>query len=375
MGKYRYLQLPLLSINVLPQVRKTFEKEGIEDLANNIVHNGLIQPPTIAIYTEAEMQSDLHFINLVKGLDLSLGDMKYEMAEDGTKLYYRLIAGERRFRAHMSLYMNGCKDCREAGRSGEECYVFHFDSLLIEARARPGIDPIEAKSIQFHENTYSPPPVHEEAYELEEMYRFLKKFDPSYNMTKFSRFAGVGTEKIRRALLFTELPEEIQALVKTKTASMSHVLELKPLVDLGEKGKYLLGRAIEILQLHQRVRVEEFHKQVQTLLDNLTQHSLFGEAPLLTQKAKRQVVAREMISGLAHWNHYLHRVRSLRSRGVVGRDKPFSGISPGRWIVHIMNSLEELVPGFHLTTGQRQALERVSFEKTSGVLGGVTASA
>lgn len=370
MGKYKYLQLPLLSINVLPQVRKTFEKEGIEGLADDIAHNGLIQPPTIALYTEEEMQGDLHFINLVKNLNLSLDDMKYETAEDGTNLYYRLIAGERRFRAHVWLYMNGCEDCRKAGRSGEECYLSHFDSLLIEARVRPGISPVEAKSIQFRENVYSPPPVHEEAYELEEMYRFLKKSAPSYTLAAFSRFAGVGTEKIRRALLFVDLPEDIQALVRNKVASMSHVLELKPLIDLGTQGAYLLNRAIEILQLQQRVRVEEFHKQVQTLMENLTQHSLFGETPLLTQKAKREIVARETIPGLALYHSYLRRVQSLRIRGLIGRGKVYSGLSPGRWVVNILHNLEELVPGFHLTAAQREALERFSFEKpfeTEGV--------
>lgn len=349
-----------MAVNVLPQVRKTFDPLELRELANDIAGNGIIQPPIVAELDAEMMQKHLDFVFEVKGVRLDLSEMK----QMPNGMYYYLIAGERRFRAFMLIHDEGCGECRELGRPGNECYRMHVDEeFLLETRICPNPEPVIAKSIQFRENRHIRPPLHEEAYEYEEMFRYFRKQDPSYTLKKFALYVGSGTEKVKRALNFTELPDHIRELTEKGLASMSHVLELKQLIDLPQGGKYLTAKAIEYLASHPKVSHEDFRERVVALLENINQASLFEESPVISKRARRDIVGKQSIPYLVRYKEYLDITERLQRHGLIGKGKIYSGISPGNWVRWIAENIEKLTPGFKLTKAQRRALARLSFER------------
>ena len=262
-------QIPLLKVNVLPQVRITFKPEETLELANDIAANGLIEPPIVAMLNIVSMQKHLDFVNKLKNLALKLSDLKSVTVDDQT-FYYYLLAGERRYRAHMILYYEGCTKCRESGKDQHQCYHQHIDQKeRIDVRLCVGISPLKAKSIQFRENNHRRPPLHEEAYAYAEMFECLNMDGQKYSLKRFAQYVGVGAEKVRRALNYIELPDEIRMLTESNLISMSHALELKRLIDLDNKSDYLVRRQIEYLLLTPRVRLQEFHTRITQIIEGL----------------------------------------------------------------------------------------------------------
>ena len=67
----RYLRL--YYINILPQMRRTFDKIG--ELADSILRNGLIHPITVAELTREEAQKYLEIINQINNTHVSIEDL------------------------------------------------------------------------------------------------------------------------------------------------------------------------------------------------------------------------------------------------------------------------------------------------------------
>jgi hypothetical protein len=311
------------------------------------------------------MQEHLDFVNKLKKTKLSLKDMK-STRKMGQTFYYYLIAGERRYRAHLLLYEHGCTKCREAGQTSKHgCYRHHMGSdNLMDARVCVKIKPLVAKSIQFRENNHRRPPDHEEAYAYAEMLACLRLDNSKYSLKEFAEYVGVGTEKARRRLNFTELPEEIRVLVEDGFISMSHALELRRLIDLGGNSSFLVAKQIEYLLTTPRSksRLDDFRARITQIIEGLDQTSLFEEE-LLTKKDRRSVVAAHLIPVLATQKGYLDHVDRLIQSGYVGKGKLFSGKSPGRWVEFIIRNVEKIVPGFRLTKRQNLALAVLDLEQ------------
>src|ERR1035437_2323984 len=139
--KFQRHYLPLDSINIIVQPRKTFEE--INELADNIAENGILNPPVILMLNKEECAEYLQTINFVWKIEYSPKDLissKYE----GEIVYFILIAGERRFRACKILFEQGCSLCREKGKEViyGKCFKKHFNRSTVEVRLCIGIKPI-----------------------------------------------------------------------------------------------------------------------------------------------------------------------------------------------------------------------------------------
>ena len=95
---YEELQIPLETINILPQPRKTFEK--IDELANDILEKGLINPLLLARFNRENCEKYLKAINILwkKEIKKAIKTENLNRNPDDNH-YYILIAGERRLRA------------------------------------------------------------------------------------------------------------------------------------------------------------------------------------------------------------------------------------------------------------------------------------
>ena len=112
--------IPLISISASPlNPRKTFDQHGIEELAENIKRQGLLQPITVRpVYTDV--------------LD---GETR-EVVSSATS--YEIVCGERRYRA-VSLTGSETIPCIVREMTDDEA----FDAMITENLHRKDVDPIE----------------------------------------------------------------------------------------------------------------------------------------------------------------------------------------------------------------------------------------
>ena len=71
----------------------------------------------------------------------------------------------------------------------------------------------EAIELQFNENRYSAPPLHEEAEAAWRLYRYKQKKDPKLTISAFAKSIGRRPEWVSSALRFCRLPGTIQSYV------------------------------------------------------------------------------------------------------------------------------------------------------------------
>lgn len=356
--EYIHMRVPLLSVNVLPQVRKTFDEESIEELANDIAVHGILQPSICGLLSPEEMQEHLDLENRINKTDLRLDQMISHQGQ-----YLRLIAGERRYRAHMFLYKYGCTKSIEEGQTGKDYYLERFGSLEMEIRACVEINAYDAKSIQFRENNHKRPPLHEEAYSLREAFDTFREFNESYTMKALAEFAGMGIEKIRRALAFTHLPEIIRSSVESGLIKYGHAIEFKKIAELEEEqiSSKLLMEHYDFLLTRPRLTLADFRNRVMRSIELLDQTSLFDQ-PEITSVNRRRVVAQHLLPYLTVYEEYLRQIKRLKENGLLGRGKVFSGISPNGRVKNLLSSLEELIPGFKMTKRQIDSLKKLNLD-------------
>ena len=326
--------VPFEGVNVLPQGRKTFE--DIEELAENISNYGLMNLPIVATLDEEHAIQYLNVINTLWGTEFKIEELTSLPDADGSPSYTVLIAGERRYRA--------CKELRDAGRFEE---VFGRDEL--EVSYRNNIPPMEAIFRQASENTYMSVPPHEEAVYYSEMYRIIKMADPNYSLAQFARKVGRNERKVREALRFCMLPQQIQDYVKDGFIPYGTACEIARLAqaDAGEEDiEFFANKA-----LTGRMRVDEFRNVINGYFNSRkgTMFEIFQDTQTEeTRRASfRKVVKREYVMGLWSFIHYFRHVMHLFETGKLGEElAPFSDGSPRRLFGELLVLQRDLLPHF-----------------------------
>ncbi len=230
------LELPILDINRSPyQPRRDFKEEELQELADSLKNNGLVQPPTVRKTPEGK---------------------------------YELIAGERRMRAAQ---LAGWKKIRVT---------------LVEA------DDLTAAAMTMTENLQR-----EDLNPIEEAISY-KTLQDRFNLTQadVAERVGKGRATVANAVRLLELPDEVKILIQNKLLSTGHAKVLLSLDDT--KDRILLARdcvndQLSVRALEKkiaRLQMPDLPKQhgtpdlpdgyVRSLMDKLKKH--FGCAVRLT---------------------------------------------------------------------------------------------
>ena len=210
-NRYMIGYVHLRLINILEQPRKTFT--GIEEMADNIARYGLLLPMVVLRYDEDHCQELLNANSKYWEVDEVPIDLLVSYPQAGEKIYYILDDGERRTRALWHLVNPGCKYCNDAYGPQEpwECLYRHFPHGLIPVSLRFNTPIREALAIQQGANRHEEVPHNEQARSWQKQYRFLKaEMDPNLTIPTFAREVGVSPARMRDAIGFCELPEEVQ---------------------------------------------------------------------------------------------------------------------------------------------------------------------
>ncbi|MFH1036664.1 MAG: hypothetical protein V1756_01165, partial [Patescibacteria group bacterium] len=201
-------RIPLAIINVLPQPRKTFK--DIDRLGNSIAAKNIRNELQVGRYGAKHCQMYLDEINELWTTDFRLDDLIC-VVEEGIKVYYVLIDGERRYRACVYLRDTGCDKCQK--RQDGNCYTHHFGDLKVDVRISENISPDDAIDIQAQTNIHHRVPPYEEAEFYDRLFKRRKARDQNYSIGEFAYDMGRSTDTIRQAIKFCELPPEFQKYV------------------------------------------------------------------------------------------------------------------------------------------------------------------
>jgi len=330
--------LPLGLINTLNQVRRTFDRNDIRSLAENICKWGLIDPITAVSFTRELCQE---YINLTNKHHRSNHQLQELLpAADGR--FIIMLSGERRLRAHRLIWAEGCAVCRE--RYGQEppgtCFTRHFGPFgLVENEAGAGgfirahlyrdIPAIDAIDIQLSGNSYIPPPDAEMMEICSLQFRVKREKNPRLTIADFARSIGKSPSTISDYLKIFELPQEVLEFFQKGFISSGIAREIAFLQDNGEKDLMWWTRRAAL----GRLKVGDFKKKVRDHLASRQQTMLEIFDQAAEQAAKRdyekKVVAQEMLAGVYWHTSYFKQILAMFNNGKLGQlDSPFSSKSP-----------------------------------------------
>lgn len=255
-------------------------------------------------------------------------------------VYYILIAGERRFRSMRDILHLNKVPCSVA-------YNIPFEKAI---------------KLQFSENIHVEVPPDEEAQALNYVWPLTKALEPEYTLEQFARDVGRSQERVRRALRFCRLPQDIQDAItetketksrRTRYALVCELVRAYEAIGFGEDE--LRGRATSILYANS-LKVEEYRRKVTQEILNFRygQRDMLGlfeanQEALERIMAIRKPLARNLLPFFWLYHHFANDAIKALEAGKLSFDKrvhsPFSPHSPKRIIkaTHVLER-ETLLP-------------------------------
>ena len=336
--------LPLDIINVLAQPRKTFEE--IELLGDDVGGKNLYELLLVARFTEKRCKEYIKEVNDLWETHYKIDNLASRL-ENGEKIFYVLIDGERRFRGCLYLRDVGCESCRaEFGEGG--CYERHFGDLNVEVRIIKDPSPDELIDRQASANIHRRVPPYEESRFYNKLFQRRKKKDPSYTRARHAKRMGRSTELMNQHIGFwEELPVNIRENYKDGKNSWGIAMELLRLSRAGlseEELQYWF-----VLSVTGKHKVEDFRKLINEFLNtkNSGQSSLFDIFDEKQQKELKKgqfkkIVEKHSIAGIWAIFSYISKVNQLFEEGKLGKeDSIYSYMSPLRVCKRLANTHEE----------------------------------
>ncbi|HRH25087.1 MAG TPA: hypothetical protein PLQ20_01985 [Candidatus Paceibacterota bacterium] len=354
---FLFAYLPLDLVIRFPQVRETFEQSELQELADDIANDDVIQPSIVFRFSEKDFYTYVEILNKISNTRLNVDGAPFEQDSKGARWFYVLIAGERRFRAHKLLWDEGCSDCKKKSEEQNtplkigECYKKHDVLVYGKIKVNMGINQKleRAKSIQFRENLYVKPPVEQEAQALRNYYNYLKEIENGLTISGFAKKVGFSAERVKKAIWFCDLPSKIKMAVKEKLISYGNALEVYKITQIQNIDPQTRARIVDqetdYLLIHPKIKVEDYRIRVKSIIESFQTLSLFDLNSLaMNTKQKRKVVERNSIQALVLYSGYLDKVSLLRFQGVIGKGKMFSEESPTKWLQKILQNVQNLGP-------------------------------
>ena len=224
--------VPLDAINELPQVRTSYNSASLEELATAIIVDShfeedahdvtsesfdLISPLTVGRHSRASAARYIadhgDYYKIPEEDRLQLRELVWN--DDGNTIIS--ISGHRRKRAIGILL---------------ERFEIETDEALVSAHVKNNISFAEAQGLQLRENVYDRPPAQDEARAIDLFYRDIQRRTGSApSIKQFAAQVGFSETKVRDALAFASLPENVQAFTYDNLLSYTTVRRLKNLQD------------------------------------------------------------------------------------------------------------------------------------------------
>lgn len=341
-------RIPLYSINVFEQPRKTFEE--IDNLALNIARHDLLHPLIVAQMNPKEAQEYLDAINKVWKTSHTTEELTPSSKDEkGEDTFLILIAGERRLRSFKLLDSTGCLDCQENYGEGS-CFTRHFgDEKKVEVKLMTHYNPFDAIEIQFIENTHMRIPADEEALSYDMLYSVRKKEKPSLTISEFARNMGRSPSVISSALRFAKLPDYVQDYVRKGALTYGMAVE----VERAREGLNLdeTNTQFYVVKALAHRKVEDFRKaisgEIEQRKSQQTMLGLFTQAQEIeTRKlAVRRTVGQEIIQAVWGNMGYMDKVRRLVEEGKIGKEQsPYSMKSPLKVLKASVEQINRILP-------------------------------
>lgn len=346
-----YVNFPIDQIGALRQMRQSFKRETIQQLAKSIQRSTQLNPGIVAALPKEEAALYLRNINRTWGTFYRLTNFKEVDIEEKGRFFLFLVAGERRFRA---------------------CKVAKLPTYYCQMRF--GLSFSDAISLQAHENLHEDVPPQEAAALYALMWRTEKEDDAKLSLKAFAKRMGKSVDYIKRAVRFVTLPVSVQKLILPtqefgKGVSYGILCELARLDEAHKKhGKPLseteLKQKAYVLLAHQRT-VKAVEKVVSTDITHL-EHVASGVRPLFDLSPPDELVKfakKHVTTGLETYlgdaRNHLRRVAALHKDESIGQV-----VSPGTVdaVCHTEEDLRNLAPAIlEATKGARgvQKLRKV----------------
>ncbi len=222
-------------VNIIDQVRKTYDQETIIGLADSIASLGMLQLPLIAaLTTRAKADAYVSYFNLALGSQTQAAELVSDLE---TGYFYVVIFGHRRTLANLILFERGCSDCQESDSQdhARNCIERHVNLSPdgMEVRIVVDPDPRAALDMQLTENTAEPLTIDVIADRLRRRWTIAKRLEPKLTMAAFGRSINQRPAFVRSALAFCELPAEVVTATKKKAISFTSAIELSRLQAAG----------------------------------------------------------------------------------------------------------------------------------------------
>ncbi|OGY23180.1 MAG: hypothetical protein A2172_02260 [Candidatus Woykebacteria bacterium RBG_13_40_15] len=339
-------------INTVSQPRKEFP--DIRELADSIARHGLLYPLVILKLDEEQCRKYLGNLNAIWESEHCIEELTV-VREGKKRIFYLLLAGERRLRAYRHLWKKGCSDCLEV--YGKEkrgtCFRRHISvEGMIPTRICENMPIHEALILQMIENTSRVQlSLNDEARGLAYLYRTFRMADPALTVKDFARHFGRGETTVRSALRFCKLPPEIQGAVDNGNdygkLEFGIAVQLARLQEHGCDEEELLHR-MKTAQLD-RTTVPDFRQSVTSYLQFLRGQGCLFDSDVSRRLAAlgqhKQIVERHILGALYTQLQYMLTVIRLFENGDLGmEDSPFSVRSPVKVYLRVVQTLAQALP-------------------------------
>lgn len=329
-------------VNVLPQMRKTFNRTEQHELSQSIAQKGVLNAPIVALFTRPELEAYLAIINRLWKRTLSPADLR-PCRIDGGRHWYVLLAGERRMRS-----------LREQAQR-------RVLSRFVQVVVHEHIEPFDAVEIQFTENNHRRVLPHEDAHALSQYWALLTERSGEPRLSDFARRIGRSVETVKAGLLFVTLPEAIRRAVAGHwSEEVPHAklfrrerLRLAYGIAVGLAQRQAAGIPEQVLleqmagAVVNKTKVEAFREQTRNLIGNRAQSMLelmSAEAESLAARhSRRRTVEQHVNRALLAEEVWFARVLELYHAGLLGgEDAPFADGSVRERLVRIAELYEKI---------------------------------
>jgi hypothetical protein len=321
------LPIKTCPINTLRQVRGSLNQADTDVLAEEILAIGQLTRARVVALEEEAAREYVTQINQLWGTQERFRRLK-ACEIDGVTYYLFVVYGHRRLAA--------CKQATKLLDSGKRRSK-HFDGRF-RCDVVFGLSMLEAVFMQFGENSYVKPSLHDEMTALWRLWRFMHTNNPKLSVTAFAARSGRSPRKVHDMLHFTALPEQIQAWVDPShrggSVPYTMLLEVSRLVQAHKRAKQTLSvKEIEMLVVQliaRRVKVKDFRAEVTARIEALEgqQGDLLLDGAVEKPQVRR-VAEAEVVKVMYANTAYLKAVQALADAGAFAGENPILSQSEG----------------------------------------------